>query len=355
MKNKGALGCFALILFGILAIVAKSCFYTVSEKEQAIITRFGEAVGDPITTAGLHFKLPIVDQTNLFPKQILDWDGSATEMPTQDKTYISVDTYARWRIIDVMEYFERLRDERRALSRLDDILGSETRNTIAKHQLIEVIRTTKDRTPAVAEDLTEADMTGKIGKLPSIKRGRSELEKEIFETSKAKLNEFGIELLDVRFKRINYNDTVRDRIYDRMISERQQIAERFRSEGAGEAAKILGNMEKDLAEIESVAYKQAETIKGQADAAATEIYAKAFGESEQSAEFYEFTRTMEIYQQMLTGQSTVLMSTDSDMFKYLKSVNPETAPPSLLPELPVLEKEPRKKPTPVPRVPLPTN
>ena len=321
MKNN-ALGCFLLILLAVAAVVAKSCFFTVKETEQVIVTRFGEVVGEPITTAGLKFKLPIVEKANFFPKQVLEWDGYATEMPTKDKTYITVDTYARWKIVDVKQYFERMREERRAQSRLDDILGSETRNEIAKNELIEVIRSTKDRQPAVAEDIAEADMTGKIGKMPPIRKGRSVLEQEIFSTSQAKLKPFGIELLDVRFKRINYNPNVRVRIYERMISERQQIAERFRSEGAGEAAKILGNMEKDLAEIESAAYKQAETIKGQADAKATQIYADAFGESLDSADFYEFVRTMELYEQMLSGQSTVILSTDSDMFKYLKSVQP---------------------------------
>ena len=322
MNKSGIMGCFALIALFAVALVAKTGFYVVNETEQVIITRFGEAQGEPVSKAGLHFKMPLVDVPNRFPRMILEWDGSATEMPTKDKTYISVDTYARWKIVDVLEYFERLRTEDRALTRLDDILGSETRNTIAKHELIEVIRNTKDRKPAVAEDLAEADMSGKLGKLPPIRRGRSELEKEILETSKAKLKEFGIDLLDVRFKRINYNDSVRKRIYERMISERQQIAELFRSEGGGEASKILGDMERDLAEIESAAYKESETIKGEADAKATEIYASAYGQSEESAEFYEFIRTMELYEQMLAGQSTVIMSTDSDMFKYLKSVQP---------------------------------
>lgn len=346
MKKGGFIGCFLLLLIGVAAIVAMSCVYTVDETEQVIITRFGEVQGEPIVDAGLKFKLPMVDKVNRVSKQIQGWDGFPTEMPTKDKTYIEVDTYARWKIVDMIVYFEKLRDPRRAISRLDDILGSETRNTIAKHELIEVIRTTKDRVPATSEDLVEADMTGNIGKLPPIQKGRLQLEKEILETSKAKLNEFGIELLDVRFKRINYNTSVRQRIYERMISERQQIAERFRSEGAGEASKILGNMEKDLAEIESAAYKQAETIKGEADAKATEIYAKAYGQSDDAAEFYEFVRTMELYEQMLSGESTIVLSTDSDLFKYLKSVRPsKEVVTDLVPQ-------PRRVP---PRAPAPSN
>lgn len=318
---KKGLGCLVAIAAFAVFLVVSGAFYTVNETEQVIITRFGESISDPIVTPGLKFKVPFLDKVNIFDKRILEWDGRATEMPTKDKTYIRVDSYARWAIRDPLQYFEKLRDERSAQSRLDDILGSETRNTIAKHELIEVIRSTKDRTPQVAEDIAEADLTGTVGKLIPIRRGRSALESDIFTTAKEKLQEFGIELLDVRFKRINYNESVQERIYERMISERQQIAERFRSEGAGEAAKILGDMEKDLREIESEAYKIVETTKGEADAKATEIYAKAFNQSDEAADFYEFMRTLELYEDVL-GDSTVVLSTDSDLFKYLKSVKP---------------------------------
>lgn len=302
-------------------LVASGGIYTVKETEQVIVTQFGEPVGEPIIEPGLKFKIPFLQKANVFDKRILEWDGRATEMPTKDKTYIMVDTYARWMITEPLQYFEKLRDERSAQSRLDDILGSEMRNAIAKHELIEVIRTTKDRQPLVEEDLAEADMTGSVGKLIPIRRGRTALEQDIYTTAKAKLREFGIELLDARFKRINYNQSVQERIYERMISERQQIAERFRSEGAGEAAKILGDMERDLREIESEAYKTVQETKGAADAKATEIYAKAFNQSEEAAEFYEFVRTLELYGDVL-GDSTVVLSTDSDLFKYLKSVKP---------------------------------
>jgi len=290
--------------------------------EQVIITQFGEPQGEPITEPGLKMKIPFIQKVERIEKRILQWDGDATEMPTKEKTFIIVDTYARWRIEDARVYFERLRNERSALSRLDDILGSETRNAIAKHDLIEVIRTTKDREPAVEEDIAEADMTGSVGKLIPIRRGRGALEQDIFETSQQKLEGFGIELLDIRFKRINYNQTVRQRIYDRMISERQQIAERFRSEGAGEAAKILGDMERDLKQIESEAYRESETVKGVADAQATQIYADAFNVSEEAVEFYQFLRTMELYETMFTGDGTVVLSTNSDLFQYLKEVKP---------------------------------
>ncbi|MCG8602742.1 MAG: protease modulator HflC [Verrucomicrobiales bacterium] len=347
MKKSG-IGCLIAIAFVFGLLVLSGAFYTVHETEQVIITQFGEAQGEPITEPGLKFKIPFIQKIRRFDQRILEWDGDASEMPTKDKTYIAVDTYARWRIVDALVYFERLRDERSAISRLNDILGSETRNTVAKHELIEVIRTTKDRKPTVAEDIAEADLTGSVGKLIPIRRGRTALEKDIFGTSRTKLREFGIELLDVRFKRINYNQDVRNRIYERMISERQQIAERFRSEGAGEAAKILGDMERDLKEIESEAYKKVETVKGEADAKATEIYAKAFDVSEESAEFYQFLRTMEMYEDMLAGESTVVLSTDSDLFKYLKAVKPlapsNSADAAEIPVLPKPKPRPQQRP-----------
>ena len=315
----------------VFLLVATGAFYQVKETEQAIITQFGKPVGEPINSpssdpnvpsdAGLHLKVPFLWKVNKFEKRILEWDGDAEEMPTKEKTYIQVDTYGRWRIADPLAYFRNLRDERRAQSRLDDILGSETRNTIAKNQLIEVIRTTKDREPLKAEELVEADMSGAVGKLLPIRFGRSQLEQEIFEKSAEKLAGLGIELLDVRFKRINYNESVQEQIFERMISERQQIADRFRSEGEGEAAKILGNMEKDLKEIQSTAYKEVQGIEGEADAKATEIYAKAYNQSPESAAFYEFVRSMEVYGEILGGDSTVVLSTDSDLFQYLKSAD----------------------------------
>lgn len=237
--NKFSYALIAL-LFPIL-IVGYESLYRVNETEQIIVTQFGKPVGDIISEAGLKLKVPFIQKVNRIEKRILLWDGDANDMPTKDKLYITVDTFARWRIKDPLQYFLRLRDERSAQSRLEDILGSETRNAVARHQLIEIIRTTKGREPAVDALLADAD----IGKLLPIKRGRHQVEKDIYSAASGKLSEFGIELLDIRFKRINYNESVRQKIYARMISERQQIAERFRSEGAGEAAKILGSKEKN--------------------------------------------------------------------------------------------------------------
>jgi len=315
-------GCLALIIGAVLLVLLSASLYTVRETEQVIITQFGKPIGEPITEAGLRFKIPFIQKVNTIEKRILAWDGSASEMPTKDKTYIVVDTFARWRIAEPRSYFERLRDERSALARLDAILGSETRNTIAKHELIEVVRTTKGRKPVVPDEITAADITGKVGVLQPIRVGRTAMEDDIFEQAAPKLREFGIELLDVRFKRINYNPSVQTRIFERMISERQQIAERFRSEGAGEAAKILGNKEKELREIESGAYREVQTIRGDADAKATKIYADAFNRSAETAALYDFVRTLEVYDKVLGEDSTLILSTDSDLFRLLKQSTP---------------------------------
>lgn len=318
MRNL-ALPLIVVVLF-IGAIIGYSAAYSVKETEQIILTQFGKPIGEPITESGLHFKVPFIQEVTRIEKRILEWDGRPNEMPTKDKTYISVDTFGRWRIKDAKQFFLRLRDERSALSRLDDILGSETRNAIAKHELIEVIRTTKGREPA--RDAALEDAPGDIGTLYPITLGRAKIEEEIFTKAAGKLSDFGIELLDVRFKRINYNTSVRQRIYSRMISERTQIADRFRSEGEGEAAKIIGRKERDLLEIESQAYKEVETIRGKADAEATEIYATSYNQSPEAIEFYEFFKTMETYTEMLGNDSTMILTTDSDIFKYLKHIEP---------------------------------
>ncbi|MEM1178036.1 MAG: protease modulator HflC [Acidobacteriota bacterium] len=308
----------AAIFIGLL--VVSGAFYTIVETEQVIITQFGKPIGEPVTDAGLHFKLPFVQEVNRIDKRILEWDGLRTEMPTRDKLYISVDTFGRWRITDPLEYFRRLRDERSALSRLDDILGSETRNAIAKHDLVEVIRTTKDRQPALDETFEEIveETSSSFGVLQPIRKGRKLIEAEIMDAASEKLAEFGIELLDVRFKRINYNPSVVEKIYERMISERQQIASRFRSEGEGEAAKILGDKQRDLSVIESESYRQVQEIRGGADARATKIYADAYNQSRESRQFYEFLKTMETYQRVVDKDSTLLFSTSGDLFRYLK-------------------------------------
>jgi membrane protease subunit HflC len=305
---------------GIGAYVLMSSFYTVSEVQQVIITQFGKPVGAPVTAAGLKVKLPFIQDVNPIDKRILEWDGSPSDMPTKDKLYISVDLFARWRITDPLQYFLRLRDERSAQSRLDDILGSETRNAVAKHELIEIIRTTKDRVPLRDALLTDAEREQDIGSLVPIQKGRKLVEQEIFAAAAEKVRVFGIELLDIRFKRINYNESVRPKIYDRMISERRQIAERFLSEGNGEAARIRGNRVRDLNKIQSEAYRQVEEIRGVADAKAAEIYAKAYNQSPDAVEFYEFTRTMQSYKSIIAENTTLVLSTDSDLFKFLKGM-----------------------------------
>ncbi len=296
---------------------AQSSFYILQETEQAIITEFGKPVGQPVTNAGLHFKMPVTQEVNVIHKQILEWDGQRSEMPTRDKLYISVDLFARWRITKPLEYFRRLRDERSAQSRLDDILGSETRNAVAKHDLIEVVRTTKNRKPLRDEALQTSEGSGNIGILQEIHKGRNAIEEEIRDAAKTKLAELGLELLDVRFKRINYNPSVVEKIYERMISERQQIASRFRSEGEGEAAKILGDRERDLSVIESEAYKTVQEVRGQADAKATSIYAAAYSTTPEARSLYGFIKTMDTYKKVVSENDTLVLSTGSELFRFL--------------------------------------
>jgi len=301
----------------ILVVAANLCFYAVSETEQVILTQFGKTVGQPINEAGMKFKWPFIQTVNRIDKRILEWDGRASEMPTRDKLYIVVDTFGRWRISDPTQFFTRLRDERSALSRLDDIIGSEVRNAIAKHDLIEIVRTDKDRKPA-ADAAPVVDDAGQINRLLPIALGRTAIEKEIVAQSAPKLKDFGVELIDVRFMRVNYNPGVSAKIHERMMSERQQIAARFRSEGEGEAAKIIGSKERDLRQIESESYRQVQVIRGEADAKASEIYARAYGGSAEAAEFHQFLRTMEAYRKALDKETTLLLSTDSEFFRYLK-------------------------------------
>ena len=325
-------GFIALIaIFVVLVLlVATGSFFTVREDRQVLLTQFGKPVGEPIIEPGLKFKLPFIQVANQMEKRVLEWDGTSIAMPTRDKLYIKVDTFARWEIEDPLEFFEKLRDHRSALSRLDDILGSETLNMVAKRDLIEIIRTTKDRVPQQQEDI--GAILGEQGSLEPIRFGRSAIEKEIHEAAKGKLEDFGIRLLDVRFKRINYTSAVEKNIFERMISERQQIAERFRSEGAGEAARILGNMDKEVRTIESEAYKRIQTELGRADAESTRIYAQAYGGTTAQEEFYRFTKTLEAYQDILGQDTSLILSTDSELFDMLKGHS----------------KTPTSKPVPVP-------
>jgi len=315
---------FVVVL--VVFFVVPSAFYTVQQTEQVVVTEFGRPVGQPITEPGLHFKTPFIQKVNRLDKRFLEWDGAPVGIPTKDKTYIHVDAFARWRIRDPLPFFVRLRDERSAQSRLDDILGSEIRNAIARNELIEIVRTDKNRKPQQDESIVTAQAGGAmIGTLRQIEVGRVKVETDIKNAAAAKLTEFGIDLLDVRLKRVNYNTDVLERIYQRMISEREQIAQRFRSEGEGEAARVAGQKERDLNEIQSTAYREVQRIRGEADAKASEIYAKAYTTSPEAAEFFAFLKSMETYRKVLARDTTLVLSTDSDIFKLLKRVDTRAA------------------------------
>ena len=307
----------ALIVAAIVVfIVLANSLYVVNEPEQVIVTQFGEPIGDPITEPGLKFKTPFIQRVHRFDRRFLEWNGDANELPTRDKRFIWVDTYARWRITDPLLFFQRLRDENGAQSRLDDILDGETRNAIANHDLVEVIRST-NREP-VETNLTIEEQTV----LEDIETGRLTIQDMILEASQARTEDLGIEILDVRFQRINYVEEVRQRVYERMISERQRIADRFRSEGQGEAQRIRGERDRDLKEIESEAYRTAQTIIGEADAEAARIFAGAYDRSQQTRDFYEFLKTMETFQNTIDQKTSLILSTDGDFTRFLTS--PET-------------------------------
>ena len=294
----------------VLLVVLGQAAYTVSEIEQVIITQFGEPVGDPVVTPGLHFKLPFVQRTNFFDKRFLEWDGSPNQVPTRDKRFIWVDTYARWRITDPLLFFQRLRDERGAQTRLDDILDGETRNAVARHDLIELVRST-NRSPD--DVLIESEEEAVI--LEKIDRGRQEITRDILNTAARRTADLGIELLDLRLKRVNYVEEVQQDVFARMIAERQRIAEQFRSEGQGESARIDGERELELAKIQSEAYRQAEELRGEADAAATRVYAEAYN---RDADFYAFTKSLETYEQTMDASTLFILGTDSELLRFLE-------------------------------------
>ncbi len=299
------------IVIGVAALVVLGqSVYTVSETEQVIITQFGEPVGDPVVTPGLKFKVPFIQQPNVFEKRFLEWDGNPDQMPTRDRRFIWVDTYARWRITDPLLFFQRLRDERGAQSRLDDILDGETRNAVARHDLIELVRsTTRDPVDVQIESEEEEVI------LEAIERGRREIQRDILETAAARTADLGIELLDLRLKRINYIEEVQQNVFLRMIAERNRLAEEFRSEGQGESARIDGERERELAQIQSEAYREAEELRGQADAEATGIYAEAYS---RDADFYAFTKSLETYEQTMDPETFFILGTDSELLKYLE-------------------------------------
>ncbi len=305
-----------IIAFIVLAsaVVVVSSAFLVQETEQVIITQFGKPVGNPIMEPGIHFKIPVIQQANFFDRRFLEWDGDPNQVPTKDKRFIWVDTYARWKIKDPLLFFQRVRDERGAQSRLDDILDGETRNAIANHKLVEMVRST-NREYQSSEDLVAGKETGKLA---TIKLGREAITRSIIKAAAPRTLELGIELLDLRLKRINYVEEVQKKIFERMITERRRIADKFRSEGQGEASKILGDKERELKKIQSGAYRTAQEIKGKADAEATSIYANAYNQSVDSREFYGFIKTMETYQTTLSEKDWLILSTKGDFFKYLQ-------------------------------------
>ncbi len=325
MKNP-----FSIIIIVIVAVVCIGLYasaYIVDEKEQVVITQFGKIIGEPITTPGLKFKLPDPIQTaNFFPKNLQMWDGDPGQIPTLDKTYIWVDTFATWIIKDPIKFFETVNNPISALGRLDDIIDPAVRNAVTSYPLIESVRMTNrelDTFDVFVTGLKDKEDNDKDNKIDldhkrrsfKIEVGRKEITKGIMTQAKPKLEKFGIELVDVKIKRINYVREVRKTVYDRMIAERKQIAEKFRSEGQGEARKILGEKERDLKKITSEAYKTAQEIKGVADATSTKIFAKAYGKD---PAFYSFVKTLEIYGETLGEKSSVVLSTDSEFLKYLR-------------------------------------
>ena len=294
----------------LILVVLSSATYQVHETNQVIITQFGNPIGDAVTEPGLHFKMPFIQKTNYFEKRFLEWDGSPNQVPTKDKRFIWVDTYARWRIVDPLRFFQRLRDERGAQSRLDDILDGETRNSVARWDLIELVRS-NNRNPD--DVLVESEEEAAI--LEGIEMGRGNIAAEILERSATRTADFGIELLDLRLKRINYVEEVQQDVFARMIAERQRIAEEFRSEGQGEAARIAGERDLELLRIQSEAYRASEELRGVADGAATAVYGDAYNAD---PDFYAFTKSMETYEATMDSTTMFILGTDNELLRYLE-------------------------------------
>ncbi|MBW1701034.1 MAG: protease modulator HflC [Deltaproteobacteria bacterium] len=309
MKSKALIIPLAIVLF-----ILYQGIYIVDETQQVVITQFGKPVGDPITKPGLNFKVPFIQAVNYFPKNLLQWDGDPSQIPTLDKTYIYVDTFARWKVVDPLKFFQTVNNVVGGLARLDDIIDAAVRNFIAKNPLIETVRWTNREL-----DVSEIGVKQVAHKrvMAEITTGRQKIVKGILDQSNPKLKEFGILLIDVQIKRLNYVEEVRRSVYGRMIAERKQIAERFRSEGEGEARKVEGDRERDLKKITSVAYRKAQEIKGKADAEATLIYAQAYNKD---PDFYSFLKTLDVYKETMGKDTSLVLSTDSDLLKYFKSL-----------------------------------
>jgi membrane protease subunit HflC len=310
--NKSTKPILLIVAAFVALIVLLDALYIVSETNQVIITQFGEPIGGAVTKAGLHMKVPFVQKANYFEKRWLEWNGDPNQIPTRDKKYIWVDTYCRWRISNPLVFFQRVRDERGGQSRLDDVVDGETRNIIANHDLIEIVRSS-NRKFELSEEAALLDLSGVIG---VIQVGRLKLSRLILENASKITSEFGVELKDVQIMRVNYVEEVQKKVFDRMIAERQRIAAKYRSEGDGKSAEIRGQKEKELKRIQSEAYRQAQEIKGKADAEATKVYAQAYN---LDPEFYQFMKTLETYRTALEKETWLLLSTDSEFFKYLKS------------------------------------
>ncbi len=298
--------------FFIFLIILLSSLYTVSETNQVIITQFGEPKGDAVTKPGLHMKVPFIQQAHFFEKRWLEWDGDANQIPTKDKKYIWVDTYARWRISNPLVFYQRVRDERGAQSRIDDIIDGVTRNVIANFDLIEIVRSS-NREFEITEEIAILDIAEAI---PEIETGREKIAQIILERTSLITPEFGVELKDIKIKGINYVEEVQRKVFDRMIAERKRIASKYRSEGDGKSAEIRGQKERELKKIQSEAYRTAQEIKGKADAEATKIYARAYN---LDPEFYQFTKTLDTYRAIFDKETLLLLSTDAEFLKYLKS------------------------------------
>lgn len=314
---KHAKGIILAVVGVVLFLTAIDGFYIVHETEQVIITQFGDPVGDAVVDPGLKFKIPFVQAANFFDKRYLEWDGDRNQIPTRDKKFIFVDSYARWQITDPLQFYQRLGTERGAQSRLDDILDGETRNAIASHDLLEIVRSSNrdpDTTGALMLEVVEDS-------LEDINTGRQQIQEDIQELANKRASDLGIAILDFRIKRVNYVEDVRQTVYDRMISERNRIADEFRSEGQGEASRINGEKERDLARIQSEAFRQAEIIRGEADARAAAIYNSAYNKSRQARELYSFMRSMEAYSNTMDKESNMILSTDSDFYRYLNRIN----------------------------------
>ena len=309
MKNKSIF----LIPLAVIAVIIYGAAYSVDETEQVVVTQFGRIVGEPKTDPGLKFKVPFIQKANYFNKNLLEWDGDPGQIPTLDKTFIWVDTFARWKIVDPVKFFQTVNNRFNAVGKLNDIIDPAVRNFVTSHHLIEAVRKSNRELDTTESGLDESDRKTRVTYRIDI--GRQKITQGILEQAQPKVTPFGIELVDVKIKRINYVEEVRKSVYGRMIAERNQIAEKFRSEGKGEAQKILGEKERDLQEIESEAFKRAQKLKGAADAEATIIYAEAYGKD---PEFYSFVQTLEIYREALDKNSSLILSTDSEFLKYLK-------------------------------------